>query len=85
MIARARPVTDRVDRDGEAVVLVGDRAVRLSALATAVVDACPDWTHADDLAARLVTRFGPPPGVDAARATRVVLAELAQEGLLEIG
>jgi hypothetical protein len=85
VIARTRPVADRVDREGEAVVLVGDRAVRLSAVATAVVDACPDWTHADDLAARLVARFGPPPGADAARATRAVLAELAREGLVDLG
>ena len=85
MIARTRPVADRVDREGEAVVLVGDRAVRLSAVATAVVDACPDWTHVDDLAARLVARFGPPPGADAARATRAVLAELAREGLVDLG
>lgn len=85
MIARSRPVDDRVDRDGEALVLVGDRAVRLSAVATAVVDACPDWTDVDDLAARLVSRFGPPPGADAAPVTRAVLTELAQEGLVELG
>ena len=85
MIARSRPVDDRVDRDGEAVVLIGDRAVRLSAVATAVVDACTDWTDVDDLATRLVSRFGPPPGADAARATRAVLAELAEQGLVDLG
>lgn len=84
MIARRRVVDDRLDRDGEAVVLVADRAVRLSAVATVVVDACADWTDADDLAARLVSHFGPPPGTDAARATRAVLAELARQGLVDL-
>jgi hypothetical protein len=85
VIARRRPVDDRLDRDGAAVVLVGDRAVRLSAVATVVVDACPEWTDADDLASLLVSRFGPPPGADAARATRAVLAELARVGLVDLG
>ena len=62
MRARRLPVADRVDRDGESVVLVGREVVRLSALATALLDACPDWTEEEQLVAVLLDRFGPPPG-----------------------
>ncbi|MFC8501951.1 hypothetical protein ACFUC1_06295 [Pedococcus sp. NPDC057267] len=64
MRARRLPVADRVDRDGESVVLVGREVVRLSALATTLLDACPDWTEEERLVAVLVERFGAPPGGD---------------------
>ena len=79
MRVRRLPVADRVDRDGESVVLVDREVVRLSAVATALLDACPDWTEEERLVAVLVERFGPPPGgedpvllVDRALATLTV-------------
>ena len=80
---RARTVLDRVDHEGECVVLVGDQVVRLSALATALLDACPDWREVDWLADRLDQEFGPPPDGDSRAATRILLAELAGLGLVE--
>ena len=85
MRARALPVVDRVDRDGEAVVLVGREVVRPSALATAIVDACADWCEVDELAARLVAQFGEPPADDARSMTVAALTELRDQGLVDCG
>ena len=86
MKARALPAADRVDRDGEAVLLVGREVVRLSALATTLVDSCPDWTPVSELVDVLLAAFGPTPeGVDPAAATEVALRTLANQGLLELG
>jgi hypothetical protein len=82
---RTTGVRDRVDHEGECVVLVGAQVVRLSALATAVLDHCADWCGAEELAARLAAEFGEPPGGDAAAATNAVVAELERLGLLESG
>lgn len=84
MRARALPVTDRVDRDGEAVVLVGRQVVRLSALAVAVVDACDEWRDLDALTEELVTQFGEPPADDARSVTAAALTELRDQGLVEL-
>ncbi len=85
MRARYLPAVDRVDRDGETVLLVGREVVRLSALATTLVDACPDWTPVSELVDVLVTAFGPTPeGVDPAAATEAALRTLASQGLVEL-
>jgi len=82
--ARRRPVLDRVDRSGEAVVLVGRRVVRLSPLAVSLLDGCEDWTSDVTLAGALVARFGPPPGGQTPlESTRVALRDLEAEGLVE--
>ena len=85
MRARALPSLDRVDREGGAVVLVGRQVVRLSALATAVLDACPEWCAVENLAGALVTQFGEPPSDDARSVTEAVLMELRDQGLVELG
>ena len=85
MRARSRPVLDRVDRNGEAAVLVERRVVRLSPLAVALVDRCADWAEEGDLAVELVRRFGEPPdGTSALQATRGALQDLAAEGLVDL-
>ncbi|NYG07550.1 hypothetical protein BJ986_002037 [Phycicoccus badiiscoriae] len=85
MRARYLPAADRVDRDGEAVVLVGREVVRLSALATTLVDSCVEWTGAAELVDVLLAVFGPTPeGVDAVVATDVALRTLATQGLVEL-
>ena len=86
MKVRRLGVDDRVDRDGEAVVLVGDHVVRLSALATALLDAATDWVDEEVLAAVLVAGFGDPPdGVGAGELTRRAVDILAAQGLVERG
>ncbi|MDU0312812.1 hypothetical protein RKE38_03870 [Phycicoccus sp. M110.8] len=86
MRARRLPVADRVDRDGESVVLVGREVVRLSALATALLDECWDWAEEERLVAVLVDRFGPPPdGGDPAVLVEEALATLSEHRLVERG
>ena len=81
---RQRPVADRVDRDGECVVLVGDTVTRLSALATHLLDLCADWADAETLAGHLVDRFGAPPdGTDPRVAVESAADLLVVQGLLE--
>ena len=87
-LVRVVPPRERLDRDGEAVVLVGTSVVRLSALAVLVLDTCSSAeTTVDDLTTVLVGRFGLPgdgAGGDVAAATREVLRALAGEGLVEL-
>jgi hypothetical protein len=84
--ARRLPVTDRIDRHGEAVVLVGREVVRLSPLAVELVDRCSDWTDDGDLTQAALDRFGPPPeGVDPRAATLEALTALRDRGVLELG
>jgi hypothetical protein len=83
---RRLPVTDRVDRDGESVVLVGDTVVRLSTLATRLLDRAEGWTDVGLLADHLVAEFGPPPdGKDAHQAAEAAVDALVTQGLLERG
>jgi hypothetical protein len=75
---------DRVVREGESVVLVGREVIRLSALATHLLDRCADWTDLDDLTSALLTEFGSTPeGVDPRAATEAAVTTLALQGLLE--
>jgi hypothetical protein len=79
-------VADRVDRDGEAVLLVDRTVVRVSALATLLVDSCPDWTPVPELVEVLLGEFGPTPqGVDPVAATEAALRTLQDQGLVELG
>jgi hypothetical protein len=83
--ARYLPAADRVDRDGEAVLLVGREVVRISALATTLLDSCPDWTPVSDLVDVLLAAFGPTPeGVDPVAATEAALLTLRDQGLVEL-
>lgn len=86
MRARALPVLDRVDRQGQAVVLVDRDVVRLSPLAVELVDRCAEWTEESDLTLAMVARFGPPPeGVDPTVATVAALRALHDRGLVDLG
>lgn len=82
--ARALAVDDQVVRDGESVVLVGDRVILLSALATALLEACPDWTDLVALTDHLLARFGPPEDGDPVAATRAAAQELYGQGLVDL-
>ena len=86
MRVRRLPVTDRVDSDGESLVLVGNTVVRLSPLATRLLDHCEDWTEVRVLAERLVGELGPPPdGMDVREAVEYTVDALAGQGLVERG
>ena len=86
MKVRRLPVVDRVVREGESVVLLGREVIRLSALATHLLDRCADWTDLDDLTAALLAEFGDtPPGVDPLAATEAAVSTLAEQGLVERG
>ncbi|WP_195908194.1 hypothetical protein [Nostocoides sp. HKS02] len=76
---------DRVDREGEAVVLVDRQVVHLSALAVVLLDACADWTEVSQLVEVAVARCGPTPeGVDPREATAAALSELHDQGLVDL-
>lgn len=84
MRVRRLPVADRVDRDGACVVLVGSTVVRLSPVATLLLDRCADWTEVDTLEGHLVAELGDPPdGVDAQQAAESTVDALVAQGLLE--
>ena len=86
MRARRLPVTDRIDRGGEAVGLVDRQVVRLSSLAVELMDRCADWTEEAVLTQAALARFGPPPeGVDPRQATLAALAALRDRGVVELG
>ena len=86
MRVRRLPLTDRVDRDGESVVLVGHTVVRLSPVATVLLDRCEAWTDLDVLTDQVVAALGPAPqGVDPRRAVGSAAEALVAQGLLERG
>lgn len=86
MARRSPDLLDFYVRDDESVAMAGTNVVRLTALSTAIVEACREWTRLDDLAAALSEQFGPPPGVtDAVTTTVAAVRELADLGILELG
>ena len=70
-----------VDGD-ESAVLVGGQVIVLSALATAVVDSTVRRLDVAALTDEVIRRFGAPPDDDPEAATRAVLEELAEAGIL---
>jgi hypothetical protein len=86
MKVRRVPVTEEHhDGSGEVAVLVGDRVLVLSALATFLVsEAGTDWVEVSELATRLEQEYGSPPGDQGAlTATTKIVDDLAADGLLE--
>ena len=82
--ARRLPVADQLERDGEWLLLVEDRAVRVTGLAPVILAFADDWRTLDELVAELERVFGEAPGDDAAGLVRQALDELAAQGLLEL-
>lgn len=84
MRARRAELHD-VFRDGdEAVVMAGTNVVRLSRLATHLLEQMADWRTSDDLAAVLVERFGDPPNGDVVAFIHTTLTALATLDIVEI-
>jgi hypothetical protein len=84
MRARRLPVADWPERDGEWLVLVDDRAVRVTGLAPEILRLTEHWRSVGDLTRRLEKAFGRPPGGSAEALVRAALDDLAAEQLLEL-
>ena len=82
--ARRRPVTDQLERDGEWLLLVEDRAVRVTGLAPVILACTEDWRTLDELVAELERAFGEAPGDNAAGLVLQALDELAGQDLIEL-
>ncbi|RLV47655.1 hypothetical protein D9V37_15960 [Nocardioides mangrovicus] len=81
---RSVPVVDQLDRDGERLVLLPERAVRLVGLAPALLDLSRDWTDVARLVEQLEERFGVPAAGEAADLVREAVDDLAAQGLIEL-
>lgn len=89
--ARRAPVADWYVDGDDSAVMVGANVVVLSQLATAVLQildadggaGAGAWTDAAVVTAGLVERFGEPAGLDVHAATAAVLADLAEQQVVE--
>ncbi len=81
MRARRAAVHDVFRHGDESVVMAGANVVRLSRLATYLVDHLSDWRTREELAIALVDHFGSPTD---GQATDIVAATLAELATLEI-
>lgn len=84
MKARRLPVADWLERDGEWLVLVDDRAIRVTGLAPEILRLTEHWRSLGELTRRLEQVFGRPPGGSAETLVRAALDDLASEHLLEL-
>lgn len=84
MRARRAALHDVFRRGDESVVMAGANVVRLSALATYVVDQLPDWRTADELVPALVDHFGAPAEGSAVGYVEATLSELARLKIVEV-
>jgi hypothetical protein len=84
MKVRALPVTDSVTRDGETVVMSGDRVILLSPMASAALALLTEPLDVSEVASALVRQFGEAPGIDVGEATRQLLEGLADAELVRL-
>lgn len=84
MRARRAELRDVFHEGDESVVMAGANVVRLSRLATYLLEQMADWRSSDELAADLIQRFGDPPNGDAAAFIRATLTSLATLEIVEI-
>ncbi|WP_394550951.1 hypothetical protein ACDF64_10210 [Agromyces sp. MMS24-JH15] len=83
--ARALPVVDAIERDGEELVLIGDRVVLVSPLGRLIRAAVAEgWVRVDALVPALVRELGAPVAVDPDEVVAAAVAELATAGLVEV-
>jgi hypothetical protein len=81
---RRLPVTDQLERDGEWLLLVDDRAVRVTGLAPVILGLTDDWLSLEALVGELERVFGDAPDDDATALVRQAVDELAGQDLLEL-
>ena len=85
MRVRRRPVVDEYAEPEGSVVLVGERVLTLSPLASVALASLGEgWTTLDDAAQALEDAFGAPPQGSLEDATRETVLALAALGLLEV-
>jgi len=84
MKARRAVLHDVFRHGDESVVMAGANVVRLSALATYLVEQLPDWRTDDELALTLVDRFGSPIDANPAELVKATLIELAGLEIVEV-
>lgn len=84
MRARRAALRDVFRQGGESVVMAGANVVRLSELATFLVEQLSDWRTSEELSATLVERFGDPADEDVADFVAVTLKELATLEIVEV-
>lgn len=83
---RARPIADVLERDGEALVLLGGGGlVRLTAVGAAIVELAANPIRLDTLAGALERRFGSPGAGATLALTAGLVSELAGQGVLDVG
>ena len=84
MRARRAALRDVVRHGDESVVMAGANVVRLSVLATYLLDQMSDWRTSDELVSALIDRFGEPDESNAADFVAATLTELAGLEIVEI-
>ena len=70
--------------DDGAIVLVGTRLSRVSALALSVLAHAGGWRPLAELASDVAAEFGDPPGGDAIGQLDMIVTTLEEAGLVEI-
>lgn len=81
---RRAPLLDLLVADGEALVLLApDQVVRLSPIATALVEATATPASVDHLITVTEQQFGAAPNCGTPSAVAAILAELVAAGILE--
>lgn len=83
MKVRAIQAHDVLERDGDTVMLMDGRLMRLSPIGAAAWSLCRDWTSLEALARSLGDEFGVPADADLLQTTRDLVASLEAQGLLE--
>ncbi len=86
MRVRRQPFLDEYVDGAESAVMVGDKVIVLSALATALLALIGEGEAATaSLAQQLTKRYGPPPGdLDGQMAIEEALGDMQRNGLVQL-
>ncbi|GAA4407670.1 hypothetical protein GCM10023168_23970 [Fodinibacter luteus] len=82
MRLQRREAIDVLERDGETVVLLGNRIVKLSELSAAIYALTQQPTELEQIARDLEARFGGPTDRSSLDATKDAVADLVHHGVL---
>jgi hypothetical protein len=84
MRARRAALHDVFRKGDASVVMAGTNVVRISPLATYLLEQMSDWRTSDELAAALLDQFGSPADGSAADFVVAMLAELATFDIVDV-
>lgn len=84
MRVRLNPPADILARDGEALLLYADEAIRLDGVSAEIVELAAGPITLERLAEALEARFGAPEEASVLKATAAAARELAGRGVLLI-